>query len=80
MRKFTVSCCSRAIALLAIPAFADVPVAKAAYGTPVVDGMDDAWQTAEEYKIDKLKDGEDGGVTAVWRFSGMRMLFISTSK
>ncbi|MGI6744306.1 MAG: sugar-binding protein [Eubacteriales bacterium] len=68
MRKFTVLLAAALIALLAIPAFADVPVAKAAYGTPVVDGvMDDVWQTAEEYKIDKLKDGEDGGVTAVWR-------------
>lgn len=68
MRKLTVLLAVALIALLAVPAFADVPVAKAAYGTPVIDGvMDDVWQTAEEYKIDKQKDGDDGGVTAVWR-------------
>lgn len=68
MKKLTILLAAALIALLAVPAFAEVPTAKAAYGTPVVDGvMDDVWQTAEENKIDKLKDGEDGGVTATWR-------------
>lgn len=68
MRKLTLLLAAALIALLAVPVFADVPTAKAAYGTPVIDGvMDDIWKTAEVNKVDKLKDGKDAGVTAVWR-------------
>ena len=69
MKKFfSLTLCALLAALCVLPAAADVPYATATAGTAVVDGViEEAWDVAETYTANALKDGTDEGITTEWK-------------